>query len=58
MADKKFIDEALKAHNEYRKKHGQAPLKLNKVTMFFIRACNRSPVIQTFFGFRLSKLLI
>ncbi len=31
MADKAFIEDALKAHNEYRKKHGQEPLKLNKV---------------------------
>jgi len=28
--DDKFINEALKAHNDYRAKHGSPPLKLNK----------------------------
>jgi len=28
--DDKFIEQALKAHNEYRAKHGVSPLKLNK----------------------------
>ncbi|XP_007127582.1 Golgi-associated plant pathogenesis-related protein 1 isoform X2 [Balaenoptera ricei] len=29
-ASKQFNDEVLKAHNEYRKQHGVAPLKLCK----------------------------
>ena len=29
-AEAKFQDQALKAHNEYRDKHGVAPLKLDK----------------------------
>ena len=36
MADKKFIEETLKSHNEYRKKHGQGSLKLNKVSFYFL----------------------
>lgn len=30
MADKGFIESALKAHNDYRKKHSAPPLKHNK----------------------------
>ena len=36
MADKQFIEETLKSHNEYRKKHGQGSLKLNKVRFCFL----------------------
>lgn len=30
MADKKFVDDAVKAHNEYRKRHQASPLSHNK----------------------------
>lgn len=29
MSDRSFADEALRAHNDYRRKHGVAPLRLN-----------------------------
>ena len=30
MSDKKFAEQCLKTHNEYRKRHGVPSLKLNK----------------------------